>query len=263
MTETSKRQHSFAVCAYGDSPYLEECILSLRHQTAASEIFISTSTPSEFIYRIARLYSLPVFLSHGGGIGSDWNAALSHAQTPYVTIAHQDDVYLKNYTEIILNAFDRDPRGMIAFTDYREIYNGKVISENLNLKIKELMLLPLRADGNSRFSKRAAIAFGNAICCPAVAYNTGMIGDFQFGQDMRSNIDWAAWETLSKKNGSFLYCPEPAVLHRIHSESETSNMIGGNLRHDEDLEIFRRFWPRPLAGLISSFYKNSEKGNIK
>ena len=29
---TSENQHTFVICAYGDSPFLEECILSLVNQ---------------------------------------------------------------------------------------------------------------------------------------------------------------------------------------------------------------------------------------
>lgn len=199
----------------------------------------------------------------GGGIGSDWNAALSHVETPYVTIAHQDDVYLKDYTKTVLDAFKKDPDGIIAFTGYQEIYNGKVIPKNLNLKIKDMLLLPLQGRGSSTFSKRAPVSLGNSICCPAVTYNTSKIEDFQFENDMRSNIDWAAWEKLSRKSGSFLYCAGTGMLHRIHGESETSNMIGEDLRGDEDFEMFRRFWPRPIAKCLTSIYKNSEKGNTK
>jgi len=49
--------HSFAVLAYKDSPYLEECILSLKNQTVQSDIYITTATPSEFLENISRKYN--------------------------------------------------------------------------------------------------------------------------------------------------------------------------------------------------------------
>ena len=39
-------KHVFAVCAYKDSPYLEQCIRSLKAQTVPSHIIICTSTPA-------------------------------------------------------------------------------------------------------------------------------------------------------------------------------------------------------------------------
>ena len=45
--------HTFAVCAYGESPYLTECLDSLLAQTVKSRILIATATPNEFIRRTA------------------------------------------------------------------------------------------------------------------------------------------------------------------------------------------------------------------
>ena len=50
--------HTFAICAYKESPYLEECITSLMEQTVKSEIFIATSTPNKYIDDIAAKYNL-------------------------------------------------------------------------------------------------------------------------------------------------------------------------------------------------------------
>ena len=41
--------HTFVICAYGRSPYLEACIRSLKAQTAETEIICATSTPSEYL----------------------------------------------------------------------------------------------------------------------------------------------------------------------------------------------------------------------
>ena len=50
--------HTFAVCAYGESPYLEECIESLKGQSIKSNILIATSTPNKYIKNIAEKYNV-------------------------------------------------------------------------------------------------------------------------------------------------------------------------------------------------------------
>ena len=91
--ERVNTNHTFAICAYKESPYLEECITSLMEQTVKSEIFIATSTPNKYIDDIAAKYNLKVYVNDGeSGITQDWNFAYSKVQTDYVTIAHQDDV---------------------------------------------------------------------------------------------------------------------------------------------------------------------------
>ena len=54
--------HSFAVCAYGESPYLEACLRSLKAQTVkeGTEILICTSTPNSHISRLAEKYGADV-----------------------------------------------------------------------------------------------------------------------------------------------------------------------------------------------------------
>ena len=49
IEKKEKKLHTFAICAYGDSPYLEECMASLACQRQKSEIICCTSTPSPYI----------------------------------------------------------------------------------------------------------------------------------------------------------------------------------------------------------------------
>ena len=68
-----KQLHTFAVCAYKESPYLEKCIESLLSQTVKSNIMIATSTPNNYISSIAEKYELPLIVNPGeGGITQDW-----------------------------------------------------------------------------------------------------------------------------------------------------------------------------------------------
>ena len=49
-----QNNHTFVICAYGDSKYLEECIHSLKKQTLKSQLILYTSTPSEYIEQICQ-----------------------------------------------------------------------------------------------------------------------------------------------------------------------------------------------------------------
>lgn len=50
--------HTFVVCAYGESPYLENCILSLLNQKKKTGILLATSTPNEHITGISEKYGI-------------------------------------------------------------------------------------------------------------------------------------------------------------------------------------------------------------
>lgn len=108
-------EHTFVICAYKESPYLEECVQSLPKQTVTSKIIIYTSTPNQAIQSIADKYSLEVFTKKGGSIGKDWNNARSFVETKYMTIAHQDDLYEPKYLENIISSFESHRDTLIVF----------------------------------------------------------------------------------------------------------------------------------------------------
>ena len=107
-------EHTFVICAYKESPYLENCIQSLKNQTVASDIIMATSTPNSYISDMADKYKIPVYVKEGApDIADDWNFGYSKVQTPYLTIAHQDDIYLPDYTKHVLEEFRCSLRPLI------------------------------------------------------------------------------------------------------------------------------------------------------
>lgn len=256
--------HTFVICAYGESPYLEDCICSLVRQKKPTKVLIATSTPNDHISMLAGKYKIPVYVNQGEkGLAGDWNFAYGLADTALVTLAHQDDRYYENYTEDVLAAAGNCRHPLIVFTDYNELRNGKTVSENRLLKIKRFLLTPLKFSGfwGSRFIRRRILSIGSAICCPAVTLVKENLGDFSFRNNMKSNIDWQAWEEISRLSGEFAYTARPGMEHRIHEESTTSELIEANGRREEDLYMFRKFWPAWIARLIEKVYQSSEKSN--
>ena len=158
--------HTFAICAYGESEYLEECISSLLNQTVKTNILISTSTPSEYICKMAEKYELPLCINKGEhGITQDWNFAYEHADTDYVTIAHQDDIYDKRYVECLLNNVSKVSRPLIYFTDYAEVRDGAIVTNNKLLNTKRILLAPLRAKvlWSNKWIRRRILSIGSAV----------------------------------------------------------------------------------------------------
>lgn len=257
-------QHTFAICAYKESAYLEECVKSLLEQTVPSKIIMITSTPNDMIKSICEKYNIPLDVNEGeGGIVQDWNFAYHAVDTKYVTIAHQDDVYLPQYTETVIERMEKAKKPLIAFTDYGELRGGQVVLKNKILQIKRFMLIPLKGKlfQSSKFMRRRVLSFGCPICCPSVTFSKDNLPQTVFQKGYRSDEDWQAWEMLSKLKGEFLYVDKVRMYHRIHEESETSIILGDNARTLEDYEMFCKFWPKSIARLLTRLYSESEKSN--
>ena len=254
------KNHTFVVTAYKESKYLEECIKSLKNQTVKSNIIMSTSTPNEYINKLAEKYGIELYINERG-IGQDWNYGISNVKTDYVTVAHQDDIYKENYLEQIVNYLEKGKDFVIAFTDYREIKNGEEIPLTKNLKIKKILLFPLRFFKKSKFIKRRVLSLGSPICCPSVTVNKKITGENPYKTELKCDLDWDTWDKMTKYKASFLYIPKELMCHRIHEESETSNLIENNIRLEEDLLMLKRYWPNPIAKFIMKFYKKAVKTN--
>lgn len=259
-----EKQHTFVICAYQESKYLEECIRSLMRQTVKSEILMATSTPNPFIKRLSEKYAISLYVNTGErGITQDWNFAYRQAKTPLVTIAHQDDVYAKNYTELVMEYLKKSRNPLLLFTDYGELREGVTVLKNRLLQIKRAMLQPLRIPlfWNSIFVRRRILSLGDPICCPAVTFCRERLPEVIFTPGFRSDEDWEAWERLSRMKGAFVFIPSVGMLHRIHQDSETSAILGDHARNEEDYQMFRKFWPKPIARFLANLYSKSEQSN--
>ena len=256
-------EHTFVILAYKESRYLEECIKSILNQTKKSNVIIGTSTPNEFIAGMAEKYQLPVIVNpkRGAGLAADFDFGLAAGKTQLVTVAHQDDTYEPEYTEQILKHAGNDT--IILFTDYHERHEQGDVYENRNLRIKRLLLKPLEISAFQRVKwiRRRVISLGNPICCPSVTFHTKKVQAPVFVSDFKSNMDWCAWERLSKQSGRFVYIKKDLMMHRVHEESTTTEIIKENLRTAEDYEMFCKFWPAWIAKKLAKIYAKSEENN--
>lgn len=258
--------HTFAVLAYKESPYLEKCIESIKRQTVKSQIFISSSTPSKFLEKIAEGYNIPIIVSNQSeGIAGDWSFAYNRCKTKYVTLAHQDDIYLPEYTEQCLFYASRYKNNLITFTDYFELINERRSKPSLNLFVKRLILrffYLFKHNLHTSLSKKFLLAFGNPIACPSVMLNKESIGYFEFSKQFVYNLDWDAWLRLSQIAGDFVYVKKRLMLHRIHEGSELVVATKSGNRQMEDAALFERFWSNSFAKILLKIYALSYRGNL-
>ncbi len=255
-----KFTHTFAVCAYGVSPYLENCVRTLTEQKIKSRIIICTSTPGENITRVAEKYNVSVYVRKGkSDIRDDWNFAYDCAETDFVTIAHQDDEYCPEYTKALFSKLQKikEPEKVsMFFTDYRPIdADGRPVKDK-NSRIRRLIRTPLKSErlAGEKGVKKMVLSLGNTICCPAVTYNKLFLGKSIFRSEFKFNIDWDTFLMLAGKDGVFAYTDLPLMHYRIHKDATSREFIDNRGRYREDLKMFEKFWPKPVAGLIMKFY---------
>ena len=104
--------------------------------------------------------------------------AYSMAEGELVTIAHQDDMYHRDYSARLLAAHRRYPDMTVFTTDYVIVKQGTLITGDAMLWIKRILRTPLRfPQMNDRaWVKKLAFVLGNPICCPATTYHKAVLG---------------------------------------------------------------------------------------
>lgn len=253
-------KHVFSICAYKDSPYLESCIRSLLGQRTKSHVILCTSTPSLYITELARAYGIPVYVREGeSNIRDDWNFAYHMADGDFVTIAHQDDIYHKDYVTELLKAAQRWPDMTMFTSDYVIVKNGEIIKDDTMLWVKRALRAPLRLTryGNRELIKKLPLILGNSICCPASSYQKRLLGEPLFQSDYQFALDWENLVHLAKRPGRFVCAERPLLYYRVHDGATTKACIEDNRREREEREMFSRFWPEPVVKLIMKGYKSA------
>jgi glycosyltransferase involved in cell wall biosynthesis len=255
--------HTFCVLAYRESAYLEACLQSLASQTVKSKIMICTSTPNEYVFALAKEYQIECRINPvSAGIGSDWNFAYRSADTPYVTLAHQDDIYLPEYTEHCVQGMADNT--LLAFTDYAQLINGKPSKWRPVVFIKRILVIPFWFFPriSQQTGKKMIFMLGNPVSCPSVMLNKRLLGDsFCFNENMKTNMDWLAWLELAAGPGDFFRVPRVLIYHRTHAASATSQTIGDQQRLSEDIFMFEKIWGHRIARIIMSIYRLSYRLN--
>ena len=260
-----KSDHTFIILAHKESLFLEECIQSLLRQTISSEILISSSTPSEYLENISAKYGIALIInSEQSGIAADWSFAYHRSGTKYVTLAHQDDIYCPQYTELVLASAAGSSKNLIIFTDYCEMINGNIRPFNPLPRLKRLILLfffSFKSSISSSRWLRLMLSFGNPVCCPSIMYNRHNIGHFEFNQSFTMNLDWEASLRLAQQKGDFVYVKKKLVIRRIHKDSESANALNNHAREHEDRILFSMLWPQSISKLLLKTYSRCYKFN--
>lgn len=262
--------HTFAVCAYKDSPYLEECLRSVTSQTVKSEVICCTSTPSSYIRELTARYQVPLYVRDGASnIREDWMFAYGKAQGRFVTIAHQDDRYRSDYAEKLLKAWKKYPDLLLFASDYLTIRmtekegKMKAIPEPFNMVwlVKKILRLPLRFHflADRTWIKRSSVWFGNSICCPSCTYNKEQIGDDMFHSEYDFALDWDNLYELAGKKGRFICSEKPLIAYRVHAAATTKACIKDNRRPADEMAMFRKMWPDWMVKILMHFYRKAYK----
>ncbi len=254
------KEHTFSISAYKESPYLKACVKSLLAQSVKTNIIICTSTPNSYIENIADEFGLNLYIRRGeSAIARDWNFAYEKADSRLVTIAHQDDIYSKDYVKTLFLMKKKYPDMGLFNTASAIIKNGELKYFNEAQLIKKLLRLPLRINRLNHISliKKLAVSFGNPIICPSCTYDKTIYKELYFNPNYKFVLDWDILTELAHKKSRWVCVEKPLIMYRIHTASATRQSIEDNSRMEEESVMFDRLLPYFLSELVKKAYRRS------
>ena len=235
------RSHTFVILAHNESDDLEECIKSVLNQSVKSNVLIATSTPNDYIIDLASKYALGILVNEEeSNKGRDYNFAINSSNTKLVTIAHQDDLYDRNYTKEILKCFKKNKDATIIFTDNYEIKNDTKIKKSKELFIKRIFLLPLKYSffQKKKYFKLRALRRDKYICTSSITFNKKKINHDIFPTNLIYDNDWQGLVDLARINSKFVYLKEKLVGYRLINKEFNIE------KNREDMDIRKNLYPK-------------------
>ncbi len=251
-------KHTFVILAYNESDDLEECIKSVVNQSVKSNVVVATSTPNDYIIELASNYSLGVMVNKKeSNKGRDYNYAINSFDSELVTIAHQDDLYDRNYTKEIIKCYNKNPDATIIFTDNYEIRGDSRVKKSKKLFKKRYFLFPLRFSflQNKEVFKIRSLRRRKNICTSSITFVKKNIHEDIFPTDLKYCNDWQGLINLAKKNTRFLYLPKKLVGYRIDDEERCEKRV------KEEEKILKSLYPKWYYEKV--IMKNGDKSGKK
>ena len=140
----TKQTIAVVIAYHNGSMWIERALESVSGQTiAASEVIVvddgSTQEEAQFLVSLKQKYGLEIVTQENGGQSSARNNGVSAAQSDYVCFLDQDDYYLPQHNQILLeNADLGDPKFGFSYGDlWRANESGQILSHSsVNVKMK-------------------------------------------------------------------------------------------------------------------------------
>ncbi len=172
------------------------------------------------------------------GLGGNWNAAFDAAETSYLVIAHQDDVYEPRFLEATLDVLEEHPRAFMAHTRALYIDEEERPEPAAALRFKDTFWPDAEPYQREPRQELATLQKGNYIICPAVMFRMSAVATIgRFNENYRFVTDWEYWMRGLLAGFTIAGTHARLIRWRRHSGSATTQEEATLRRYDEELAL--------------------------
>ncbi|NNA91278.1 glycosyltransferase family A protein [Pseudomonas brenneri] len=220
---------------YNGADFIERALVSVGSQTIpADEVIVvndgSKAGEQESLYKLQEKYNFVIIDKENGGQGSARNVGVASCKCDYVCFLDQDDFYLENHIEILVESIPpRDARLGFIYADlYEADGDGHIMRTSM---IKEHASHPKRSIIDLLRNDMFVLPSASLICVKA--FNA--VGGFD--PQFTGYEDDDLFMRIFRKGYSNYYIDKPVTVWCIHSASTSYGikMIRSRYRYFEKL----------------------------
>lgn len=235
-----------AIPVFNGARFLEATLRSILAQTLRDFRLVVLDDASEddsagVMARVAGERAVIVRNSKRLGITANWNRALSSAETGYLLIAHQDDLYEPAYLVSMATLLDRHPRAFMAHCRASTIDETGQDIDSAAERYKNRFWPDGDEYERDPAVEIAVLGRGNYVMCPSVMLRvecTPAIGTFD--ERLRFVADWDYWLRGLESGFTIAGTRQRLIRYRRHSASATREAEKSLLRYDEEIALLEK-----------------------
>ena len=206
---------SVALAAYNGSQFIEQQVCSILPQLAeADEIVISLDPSSDNTKAILLSLQkndnrLRIIDGHGKGVIQNFENAIVHCKGDYIFLCDQDDVWLENKVQSVLDAF--------ATTNKTLVMHDAFVTDE-NLQVVNTSFFAEKKTGTGFFKNILCNTYIG--CC--IAFKRDLLDyALPLPKDLPMHDQWLG--LLAEKHGGVCLLRKPLILYRRHESTATGN----------------------------------------
>ena len=234
-----------AIPVYNGVRFLAETIRSILAQSeSAFRLVCVDDASTDHSVAIARGFDDPrlsvIVAERHGSLAQNWNRALWLVDTPYVVIAHQDDVYERDYLATMLPLIESRPSAFAAHCKTRAVdADGRAI-RLASARFKETFWPANDPYERAPAAELAVLRRGNYVVASSVMMRVEAARQIgAFNETLQFVTDWDYWLRGVRAGFTLAGTHRRLVRFRRHEQTATRATEISLRRYEEELALLR------------------------
>lgn len=244
----SQPRLSIMVPAYGESPYLNETLISLTDNVGAdfATIFvIDDASPTDHVKNICAAYVDRIKYVRNEtnlGLAANFQNCINLSKTEYTMIMGSDDRVLPGIERSFTSSLQQWPNTAVLQLGVRVIDVAGNPVNGLTERVK-LLISPNHKSEYSTYglSLVKRLLVGDWFYFPAIIWQTEVLKTYALKSNYKTAVDLDLLLSMALNDERFTMCSEPTFEYRRHTASVSSQLSHSDQRVREELSVHSNF----------------------